>query len=45
MAYQNVYYEKQEGIIHAWDDKKGYFTKKYRNYAYQRMRHSIWKLN
>ena len=34
MAYQNVYFEKQEGIIHAWDDKKGYFTKKYRNYAY-----------
>ena len=32
--YQNVYFEKQEGIIHAWDDKKGYFTKKYRNYAY-----------
>ena len=32
--YQNVYYEKEGGIIHCWDDRKGYFTKKYRNYAY-----------
>tara|TARA_R110001632_G_scaffold116528_2_gene228200 strand:+ start:35 stop:2551 length:2517 start_codon:yes stop_codon:yes gene_type:complete len=32
--YQNVYYEKNEGILHCWDDRKGYFTKKYRNYAY-----------
>ena len=34
--YQNVYYEKDGGIIHCWDDRKGYFTKKYRNYAYVR---------
>ena len=34
--YQNVYYEKEGGIIHCWDDTKGYFTKKYRNYAYVR---------
>jgi DNA polymerase elongation subunit (family B) len=34
--YQNVYYEKEGGIIHCWDDRKGYFTKKYRNYAYVR---------
>src|SRR5210317_757390 len=32
--YQNVYWEKEGGIVHCWDDKKGYFTKKYRNYAY-----------
>jgi DNA polymerase elongation subunit (family B) len=36
MAYQNVYWEKEGGIVHCWDDKKGYFTKKYRNYAYVR---------
>jgi DNA polymerase elongation subunit (family B) len=34
--YQNVYYEKNQNIIHCWDDKKGYFTKKYRRYAYVR---------
>ena len=34
--YQNAYYEKEGGIIHCWDDTKGYFTKKYRNYAYVR---------
>ena len=34
--YQNAYYEKEGGIIHCWDDAKGYFTKKYRNYAYVR---------
>jgi DNA polymerase elongation subunit (family B) len=34
--YQNVYYEKEGGIIHCWDDRKGYFTSKYRNYAYVR---------
>ena len=34
--YQNVYYEKEGGIIHCWDDRKGYFTSKYRNYAYIR---------
>lgn len=32
--YQNVYYEKEGGIFHCWDDRKGYFTSKYRNYAY-----------
>src|SRR6056300_2042933 len=36
MGYQNVYYEKEGGIIHCWDDRKGYFTSKYRNYAYVR---------
>ena len=30
--YQNVYYEKDNGIIHCWDDQKGYFTSKYRRY-------------
>ena len=34
--YQNVYFEKEKSIIHCWDDMKGYFTKKYRNYAYYR---------
>jgi len=34
MSYQNIYYEKNEGIIHCWDSKKGYYTSKYRNYAY-----------
>ena len=34
MAYQNVYWEKEGGVIHCWDDEKGYFTKKHRNYAY-----------
>jgi|TARA_B100000085_G_scaffold285597_1_gene322386 DNA polymerase elongation subunit (family B) len=34
--YQNVYYEKDNGIIHCWDDQKGYFTSKYRRYAYYR---------
>ena len=32
--YQNVYWEKEGGILHCWDDEKGYFTKKHRNYAY-----------
>ena len=32
--YQNIYYEKEGGIMHVWDDAKGYYTKKYRNYAY-----------
>ena len=34
--YLNVYYEKDNGIIHCWDDQKGYFTSKYRRYAYYR---------
>ena len=34
--YQNVYYEKEKNIIHCWDDEKGYFTSKYRRYAYVR---------
>lgn len=32
--YQNVYWEKEGGVLHCWDDEKGYFTKKHRNYAY-----------
>ena len=34
--YQNVYFEKEKSIIHCWDDEKGYFTSKYRRYAYVR---------
>ena len=34
MAYQNLYFEKEANIMHVWDDQKGYYTKKYRNYAY-----------
>ena len=34
--YQNVYYEKEKNLIHCWDDEKGYFTSKYRRYAYVR---------
>lgn len=34
--YQNVYFEKEKSIIHCWDDQKGYFTSKYRRYAYVR---------
>ena len=32
--YQNLYFEKEANIMHVWDDQKGYYTKKYRNYAY-----------
>ena len=32
--YQNVFFEKEKSIIHCWDDQKGYFTSKYRRYAY-----------
>jgi len=34
--YQNVFYEKEKNLIHCWDDEKGYFTSKYRRYAYVR---------
>lgn len=34
--YQNVYFEKEKNLIHCWDDEKGYFTSKYRRYAYVR---------
>jgi DNA polymerase elongation subunit (family B) len=34
--YQNVFYEKENSIIHCWDDEKGYFTSKYRRYGYVR---------
>ena len=34
--YQNVYYDKENSVIHCWDDQKGYFTSKYRRYAYVR---------
>ena len=34
--YQNVYFEKEKSIIQCWDDEKGYFTSKYRRYAYVR---------
>ena len=34
--YQNVYFEKENNLIHCWDDEKGYFTSKYRRYAYVR---------
>tara|TARA_R100001509_G_scaffold36653_1_gene19699 strand:+ start:1143 stop:3659 length:2517 start_codon:yes stop_codon:yes gene_type:complete len=34
--YQNVFFEKEKSIIHCWDDQKGYFTSKYRRYAYVR---------
>ena len=34
--YQNVFFEKEKSIIHCWDDEKGYFTSKYRRYAYVR---------
>lgn len=34
--YKNIYYEKEDQIMHVWDDQRGYFTKKYRNYAYVR---------
>jgi DNA polymerase elongation subunit (family B) len=34
--YQNVFFEKEKSLIHCWDDEKGYFTSKYRRYAYVR---------
>ena len=34
--YQNIFFEKEKSIIHCWDDEKGYFTSKYRRYAYVR---------
>jgi len=33
-SYQNVYYDKEDRIIHCWDSEKGYFTSKFRKYAY-----------
>jgi DNA polymerase elongation subunit (family B) len=32
--YQNIYFEKNENLVHVWDDERGYYTKKYRKYAY-----------
>lgn len=34
MAYQNIFFEKENSTIHCWDSVKGYYTKKYKNYAY-----------
>ena len=32
--YQNIYFEKNEKLMHVWDDERGYYTKKYRRYGY-----------
>ena len=32
--YQNIYFEKNENLMHVWDDERGYYTKKYRRYGY-----------
>lgn len=34
MSYQNIFFEKESSTIHCWDSVKGYYTKKYKNYAY-----------
>ena len=34
--YQNIYFEKNSNLMHVWDDERGYYTKKYRRYAYVR---------
>ena len=32
--YKNIYFEKNENLMHVWDDELGYYTKKYRRYGY-----------
>ena len=32
--YKNIYFEKNENLMHVWDDERGYYTKKYRRYGY-----------
>ena len=32
--YKNIYFEKNEKLMHVWDDERGYYTKKYRRYGY-----------
>lgn len=33
--YKNCYFNRQDGLIHLWDDEKGYLTFPYEKYAYQ----------
>lgn len=33
--YQNIYYDKNNNIIHLWDDKVGYASYQYKKYAYK----------
>ena len=32
--YQNIYLDSYRRTIHLWDDKKGYVTFPYKQYAY-----------
>lgn len=33
--YQNIYHDRNSGIVHLWDDAKGYSNFPYEKYAYQ----------
>lgn len=33
--YKNCYFNRQDGLIHLWDDERGYLTFPYEKYAYQ----------
>ena len=33
--YQNIVYDKQQNLIHIWDDEKGYFCIPFQKYAYK----------
>jgi len=32
--YKNIYYDKEENVVHFWDDAKGHYVKKHSRYAY-----------
>lgn len=32
--YKNIYYDKEENVVHFWDDVKGHYVKKHSRYAY-----------
>ncbi|MCK9430152.1 MAG: hypothetical protein M0R17_09130 [Candidatus Omnitrophica bacterium] len=35
MSYSSIYYERENNIIHLWDDNKGYIKFPYKKYAYK----------
>ena len=36
MAYQNIYFQRNQNLMHIWDDHRGYRTFPYSRYAYQK---------
>ena len=36
MAYQNIHIDKQNDLVHLWDDKEGYTSFPYPRYAYKK---------